>query len=220
MSEQGKAGMPRSAARRDAILAGAWQAFLQDGYSRASMAEIAERLGGSKATLYSHFRSKDELFLAVVRQKGDELYAELNELAVQLGPSREDLVTFGCRLLGVILSDDYIALQRMTIAESARFRLVTPESYEARRRAVLGPLSEQFRRQMSAGQLQWADPIEAVETFWNLCTASVHRRALMTASVSLSEEEVRRIARRAATIFLAAYGVPDEARESAQIGRG
>ena len=33
-------------------------AFLREGYAAASMSEIAAKVGGSKATLYSYFPSK------------------------------------------------------------------------------------------------------------------------------------------------------------------
>ena len=48
--------------RRNAILEAAIQIFREVGYERASMAMIAERVGGSKTTLYGYFPSKEELF--------------------------------------------------------------------------------------------------------------------------------------------------------------
>ncbi|MEO6377128.1 MAG: helix-turn-helix domain-containing protein, partial [Caulobacteraceae bacterium] len=52
--------------RRQAILNVACEAFLAEGYAAVSMSAIAATLGGSKATLYAYFRSKAELFAAVM----------------------------------------------------------------------------------------------------------------------------------------------------------
>jgi AcrR family transcriptional regulator len=52
----------KTAARREAILAAAKQVFQDMGYDRASMDEVAARFGGSKATVYRYFGSKEALF--------------------------------------------------------------------------------------------------------------------------------------------------------------
>jgi len=58
---------PRRDLKRDMILSIAQEVFLEEGYAAASMSTIAARLGGSKGTLYNYFRSKAELFVAVIQ---------------------------------------------------------------------------------------------------------------------------------------------------------
>src|SRR5690554_1483614 len=48
------------------ILEAATELFLRDGYGATSIDAILEVSGGSKATLYSYFPTKDDLFRAVV----------------------------------------------------------------------------------------------------------------------------------------------------------
>ncbi len=50
-------------ARREAMLAVALDLFREVGFEAASMSQIAARVGGSKATLYNYFSSKEELLL-------------------------------------------------------------------------------------------------------------------------------------------------------------
>ena len=50
---------------RDQILDQAARLFLQYGYKRTTMEDIASALGMSKASLYLHFSSKDDIFRAV-----------------------------------------------------------------------------------------------------------------------------------------------------------
>ena len=58
------AGMPDDKAR--VILPAAFAVFLQYGFRRASMQDIAEEAGMSRAALYLHFRNKDDIFRALL----------------------------------------------------------------------------------------------------------------------------------------------------------
>ncbi len=51
---------------RDRILQQATQLFIEQGYHRLSMRELAEAAGISKAGIYHHFKDKESLFLAVL----------------------------------------------------------------------------------------------------------------------------------------------------------
>jgi AcrR family transcriptional regulator len=202
------APLRRSADRRAAILAVAWEVFLEQGYGGASMSDIAERLGGSKGTLYNYFRSKEEIFLAVLLQRSSELYTELSCLPANCGDLAKDLTDFGCQLLDIVLSEDYLALYRLVVAEAARFPMLGATDYEKRRQTMLGPLSARLQDDMRAERLRIADPLEAAEVFWNLCSATMHRRVLVATAPALSRDEVRHLVERAVSIFLAAYGLP------------
>jgi len=57
-----------SAAKHASILKVALTRFLEDGYSKAAMADIAREADVSTATLYKHFASKENLFTAVVSE--------------------------------------------------------------------------------------------------------------------------------------------------------
>lgn len=60
---------------RARIVAAAERLFIEHGFSRVTMDEIASALGMSKKTLYRHFQSKEELCSAAV----DALFTELDE---------------------------------------------------------------------------------------------------------------------------------------------
>src|SRR5262245_25280353 len=55
----------RGEATRERILNIALQLFSEQGYEGTSLREIAERLGVTKAALYYHFKSKEEILLAL-----------------------------------------------------------------------------------------------------------------------------------------------------------
>ena len=58
----------RSAEKTAAILAGALQIFLEQGYVGTTMDRVATAAGVSKPTLYSHFHDKEGLFKALIAQ--------------------------------------------------------------------------------------------------------------------------------------------------------
>ncbi|MGA2522312.1 MAG: TetR/AcrR family transcriptional regulator [Acidimicrobiales bacterium] len=50
---------------RERILDAALDLFLEKGFDKTSLREIAEKLGFTKAALYYHFESKDDIFMAL-----------------------------------------------------------------------------------------------------------------------------------------------------------
>jgi AcrR family transcriptional regulator len=72
---------------RAAALDGARRAFAENGPRKATMGDIAGRGGLAKATLYNHFRTKDEVVAALLADDVAELSADCVDLA------RGDLVT-------------------------------------------------------------------------------------------------------------------------------
>lgn len=52
--------------KSQAIVDIAAEVFREMGFQRASMSEICRRVGGSKATIYSYFPSKELLFFEVM----------------------------------------------------------------------------------------------------------------------------------------------------------
>ncbi len=59
--------------KRDIIVATALQLFYRYGFHATGIERIVKEAGVSKKTLYNHFKSKDELVLATLRQR-DELF--------------------------------------------------------------------------------------------------------------------------------------------------
>lgn len=210
MSKSEAIPMSRSEVRRSAILAVAWKAFLEHGYAGASMSDIAERLGGSKGTLYNYFPSKEDLFLAAARQKGEELRAELMRVSPHSDNLKEDLTRLACELLDIVKSDDYLAFYRIIIAEAVRLPIIGEAAYLDRRSTLLAPLAGRIEEEIEVGRLRKVDPMEAAEVFWDLCSASFHWRSLLGLTSKLTAKEIRRLVERGVWIFLSAFGLPEE----------
>ena len=73
---------------RARIQAVALELFTEQGYEKTSLREIAERLGVTKAALYYHFKSKDEIVTSLVEDR-IAAFDDLIKYAADLAPSAE-----------------------------------------------------------------------------------------------------------------------------------
>ncbi|MGO4420407.1 TetR/AcrR family transcriptional regulator, partial [Streptomyces sp. MCAF7] len=119
-------------AKRQAILEAAVAVFLSEGYTRASVDVIADEAHVSKQTVYNHFGDKQRLFLAAVENERERVAARFTpgpgrDLSPGLAdePKNEGegaadaetaLVSFGHRVLQVLLDERASALRRLVIA--------------------------------------------------------------------------------------------------------
>lgn len=107
--------------RRDGIVQIATRAFLDQGYAATSMSAIADELGGSKATLWSHFGSKEELFAAVMDQLVIRFAGEIEGTLAKDTFSIEGLRHYCQRFMVKLMDEEAIRLFRLIIADGGRF---------------------------------------------------------------------------------------------------
>jgi AcrR family transcriptional regulator len=194
--------------RRDAIVDIARQAFLEFGYAGTSMNCIAGRVGGSKATLYNYFRSKEDLLIAVVEKKCEQIAGFLSAAEVDShGDLRRALTDFGEHFVEYLLSEDSIGFYRLAIGECARFQEIGNAIYSAgmkRNQARLAGLLEHAKEE---GQLRGgADAHIAAEQFLELCLTGIHRRRLLNAEPCPTRNDIRTNVANAVDTFMRAYG--------------
>lgn len=168
----------RQLAKRSEILTAATELFFEEGYGRASMDGVLAKVGGSKRTLYKHFRSKDELFAAIVTQVSDRVLAALVP-PLDSGDIRESLVTMGERYLTVLLSPDGLALYRAMVSEAPHFPELAQTFFANGPGRASSSLADFFRDQTLKGILQLDNPKLAAEQFLGLVRGDVHLAAVL-----------------------------------------
>ncbi len=107
--------------RRAAIVGVARQLFLEQGYAATTMSSVAEAMGGSKATLWAHFASKEALFAEVADAMVGGFAEQMDELLGGQKFSVRGLRDFCEQFFAKLLSPESTTLLRMIIAESGRF---------------------------------------------------------------------------------------------------
>jgi TetR/AcrR family transcriptional repressor of mexJK operon len=193
--------------RRDAIVQIAKEVFAANGYAGTSMSLIAARVGGSKGTLYNHFKSKEELFVAVIEKKCSQIQRLLTEAQVESGGDlRATLTNFGEHFLELILSDDSIETFRLATAEAARFPEIGRAIYQSGVRQSMRRTAELLEHAKAARQLRAdADVLVAAEQFHELCLAGIHRRRLWNVETQ-TPAGIRTNVANAVDTFMRAFG--------------
>jgi TetR/AcrR family transcriptional repressor of mexJK operon len=106
--------------KRTLVLRAAFILFLQHGYSGTSMDAVTAEAGVSKATVYSHFKSKDILFASLMREGSESVFAQFPPLARGKGSPEDDLNAFFGPILQLIVAKRGYAWHRLVIAEGVR----------------------------------------------------------------------------------------------------
>ena len=196
----------RTETRRNAIVQAAVELFKEKGYERASMNELARRLGGSKATLYGYFPSKEELFVAVVKAVATlhlaDAIAALSEDAAEHLSLEELLVRFGERMMVVLTNDaSALAVYRMVVAEAGHSVVgqLFDESGPAQLGEALGAL---FERAIERGELRRANPKVLAAHFTALVTSETSNRLYQMDPTPMALDDIRLMVRRAVETFL------------------
>jgi AcrR family transcriptional regulator len=196
---------PKRGTKCEQVLEGAHKVFMAHGYEGASVDEIARAAGTSKATLYSYFPDKRQLFQAVVQaqcsrtaevvweERGDE-------------PIEQALRRIAVSFAGFLFSPGAQQMFRVCIAEAGRFPELGMAFHASGPARVRARLVAFFEEAAARGELAFDDPDVAAEQFAALCKSGTFLRALLGASPATAEE-IEHTAEEAVRTFLARYGV-------------
>ena len=115
ISEKGKK-------RYELIVKTALDLFLKNGYEKTSLSDIVAISGGSLASIYTFFESKEGLFQAIIEQEIDALIKEVDErIDLKISHSLEEFLTkFATIIFSIICTKKNISLGRIMISESSK----------------------------------------------------------------------------------------------------
>ncbi len=191
--------------KRRQMMEAAADLFIARGYEAVSMDAIARAANVSKATLYAHFASKDQLFATIV---GDACRQKLEVSSLPDAPSdlRAALVTVGRGLLNFLMQPRTLAIHRVVIAEASRFPELG-EAFYANGPAVSHQrMAQWMRAQHAAGRIDAPDPVLAAEQFMALLRTSLFLRATLGLHPAPTEAEIEATVEAGVETFLRAYG--------------
>jgi AcrR family transcriptional regulator len=202
--------MPRLAgqidvSKNEAILDAAVDVMSERGFS-ASLEEIARRARVSKQTIYNHYGSKAELARALSERRAQEMVAVLEAPGAIENP-QETLAGYARLLLQAVLNVRGMAMYRMAMEAATSMPDVAQAIYEAGPRANRLRLADYLRAETAAGRLLTPNPLEAAEFFAGMVVGGYQSPALLGVPVSLSDDDIDRVANEAAARFIRAYAV-------------
>jgi AcrR family transcriptional regulator len=192
-------------AKRHQILEGACRIFLAHGFDAASMGAIAREAGVSKGTLYVYFKSKEELFEAIVdeqrRQQSEQIFNldDTTEIEPALRRMGEQLVRYLCRPGGIPTLRTVIAIAERMPEVGARF-------YQSGPARGIGSLKHFLDKKIEAGVLRPHDSEVAAAQFIDSCLSLNYKPMLFNAAGPPPDEQIAYIVGIAVQTFMAAYG--------------
>ena len=197
--------MSKNDAKRQAILESAYRLFRARGFEGTSMAHITSEVGGSKATLYSHFPSKEELFVECMMAALENYMSDtLEHLDASRSNPEAALRNFGASVLNFICSVEQVEVRRLMIAEASRSG--TGKLFFDKITALRAQISSYLAACMTSGLLRRDDPDLAADHLGALLEAEVLEPLLLNVRDAAPDEmETALAARRAVAAFLRAY---------------
>ncbi len=198
----------RTQVKRQEIIRIAGELFDELGYERTSMSAIASRVGGSKATLYGYFSSKEDLLRAVldhdVNEEADRLMGEF--LAEK--DLRGGLIRLGISYLS---KHHARAASIRTVANQP----IAEEFYTNVLRPAWQRLADRFAEMMKEGRLKFADPWTTAMHWKGLNEWDLLEKHLLNAAATSEPNQVVSAATAAADAFLKVYAAGSETGEVA-----
>ena len=199
----------RTEEKRDEIVQIASELFEQLGYDRCSMAALAERVGGSKATLYGYFPSKEDLLRAVLQcqiaSEFDRIMGEFHKIP----KLRDGLIELGIAYHKKRLSSLPVANIRCIVNQPAGSTM-GKEFYESVIRPAFESKAEIFQQLIDEGRLRKADPWVMIMHWKGLNDWDLFERRLIGAISGPEDVDIERVATLAADAFLQLYGVVED----------
>jgi len=164
----------RRAMTRQYLLDAAAIVFARDGFHGATLEEIATTAGFSKGAVYSNFRNKDDLFLALLDDRVDRLYAVTLEVLeagseAELLPRVRDLLQAAS---GPLLGDaDTLMTLYLEFVLYARRNPEAREKLVASARRERARIEELIQHQYAVSRLPLPYPVGGLAAFsqalWN-----------------------------------------------------
>jgi len=138
----------RTKETRELLLRAAETVFVRDGYERAELGEIATLAGRTKGAIYAQFKSKEDIFLALIEEKANHNRAQAWEMFAASNTVEQNLSGF--RQFYLLLAEDQA--WALLMLEFKLFAIRHPESKE-RLQKLFDNLNPHNREEMFAKML-------------------------------------------------------------------
>ncbi len=153
--------------RYQKILDAAYRMFLENGYEKVSMNEIVRKAGGSLATIYKLFGSKEQLFNEILEQKTQELFGGIKQERIQYEGRVRDFLTYYAKfVLSFVVSDESVLFHRLIIADGHKNNALLGKLLMKNRHSVVLILSEYFEGEKNRGSIEVQDTILLASQFF------------------------------------------------------
>jgi AcrR family transcriptional regulator len=193
------------------IIEAAKTVFLREGYG-ASIDSVIAAAGIARQTLYNHFPSKKDLFLAVMDRVVDRTMRPLLQVEPD-APLPQVLAWFATSYIEGALDPDALAMSSMISWAMKEFPEVGPLAYAAGPRRTTPALAHYLRMQMEIGAIEIKDPEIIAESFFGAVVGHARYRYMFGLGVDRDDKRRAAFVDEVVTVFVRGLGYRDRPEE-------
>lgn len=192
---------PKISQKYNLILNAAACVFSEKGYSVASMDEIAAAAPVSKATLYTYFKDKKELFSEMVRCRCHKLTETIGHALDSNVDLYVGLQTIAQQFHQLTQSQEAVCVYRLMVAENKQFPELA-EGFYASINMIIETLSRYLAAVAVKNKLTLKNPRLAAVMFLNMLKGECFSKHLLGLPALSSEQERQELVDEAIHVFV------------------
>lgn len=186
------------------ILDAATELFLDEGFDGVSMDRVTQAAGVSKATLYVHFRTKQELFTGVILREVEQVRRMTAVRLTDAPDIPSALRAIAHNLAAFFVSERMVKLKRAAIGAVANFPDLAAVIFRAGPGQTIENLAAHLAQHGAAEGLVIPDSHLAARQFLNLVCGDFEFGGVLPAP-PLSQAEIDHVIEEATAMFFARY---------------
>ena len=206
--------------RRRKFIEAAERLFLERGFAGTSVNEVVRVAGGSLATLYAEFGTKEALFEAVLSRRAAAIFEGNWQDPAHITDVGAELRALATRMQARILSPDGLAIYRLAVSEGPRFPGLRQSFVKTGLRGFLGHLAGYFGQLAGAQRIVIADSLLAAEQFLSLVQGQQLFVAACGNAGRISAAQRKLHVEGAVEAFLRIYPLAGNRRRGQDTGKG
>jgi len=190
--------------RADRYLEAAMRLFAEHGYVGTTMDMLVAEVGGSKATLYKHFPTKEALVTGLM----DRVAATVNPIADHTASTlslTEELTRMGTAALRGVTSPQGVAVLRICLGEYGRFPQLARTVWDHGPAVTYANFTAFVNERQRRGELTVEDPQLAAEHFLASIVGHIQLKVAFGITGPLDDDEIQRRVQAAVSTFVARY---------------
>jgi TetR/AcrR family transcriptional regulator, mexJK operon transcriptional repressor len=216
--QDSEAGSPRRRHNRKValILAAARELFLAHGFDAITMDMVARQSTVSKATLYAHFTSKEELFTAVIVDEVNRVSAEIWRITPDTDDVASVLRHVAQNFMDIFLTERAMFFRRAVVGAVPRFPSIGVAIFESGPKALTDRLAQFLATAHERRRLTVPNPALAAAQFLSLVRGDLDIRGLLLLATPPSRAEADAQIEAGIDLFMSFYAPvrPDATEEA------
>lgn len=189
------------------ILDAATNLFLECGYQEASISKLLSRFGGSRETIYRHFRSKEELFAAVLDHQLQDYLEFMQALDIQSDDLKQGLSEWSNALMGIVTSERYIRLRRLVISEVSNRPELGQIYFDHTYMKGTTAITEFLSRQQQIGRLKSINCVRMTSYLVGMMLYEIMHKRIMNFMSEPTKEQIRQHTEQVLDDFISLFGI-------------